>query len=122
MRTRSLLNYLRIATPKSSHHGYMLFRSFARTMGVYQVLLTLAFVGLIAVLFNNFLVSFKEVTLTVTDADEELMAMLDIFVNDGLLWLFALVCIYTLCTIALTISGARYLQKQASVPTAPNEQ
>ena len=125
MKARSLFNNFPLVSPKSSsRHGFLLFRSFTRTMGIYQGVLTLAFVAMIAMLFNHFSSTFQAVTLMVTEADEELVAMLDTFVADGLIWLFALVCIYTACTIALTISGARFLQQQASRPTttSPPEQ
>ena len=120
MKASKLLGVFRPAAPKpaSSRRGFLLLRSFARTMGFYQGLLTLAFVGLIALLFNNFLVTFKEVTLVVTEADEELVAMLDTFVNDGLVWLFALICIYTVCTTLLAVQGARYLQERAQPASA----
>ena len=82
-------------------------------MSFYQGLLTLAFVALVALLFKHFLATFKDVTLIVTEADAELVAMLDVFVNAGLVWLFVLVCIYTICTTLLTVQGARYLQRRA---------
>ena len=115
MKASQLLGVFSTAVPKlaSSRRGFLLFRSFTRTMGFYQGLLTLAFVVLIALLFNHFLVTFQEVTLVVTEADEELIAMLDAFVLDGLAWLLALVCVYTVCTTLLSVQGARYLQEQA---------
>lgn len=73
----------------------------------------LAFVALIALLFKHFLATFQDVTLIVTEADAELVAMLDVFVNDGLVWLFVLVCTYTVCTTLLAVQGARYLQRRA---------
>ncbi len=103
----------------SSRHGFLLFRSFARTMGVYQTLLTLVFVVLIAVLFNNFFTALQKFTLIVTAADEELVAILATFVDDGLVWLFALVCTYTICTIVLTVKGAHYLQERGHGRAAP---
>lgn len=114
MKRRKLLGAFRLTAYKSisPQHGFSLFSTFARTMGFYQGLLTIAFVLLVAMLFNHFLDTFQEVTLAVTEADEELVAMLDTFVNDGLAWLFALVCIYTICTTLLAVQGARYLQQQ----------
>lgn len=114
MKRRKLLGAFRLTAYKSisPRHGFSLFSTFARTMGFYQGLLTIAFVLLVAMLFNHFLDTFQEVTLAVTEADEELVAMLDTFVNDGLAWLFVLVCIYTICTTLLAVQGARYLQQQ----------
>lgn len=115
MRISQLLDTLRFAghKPTAARRGFLLLRTFARTMGFYQGLLTLVFVTLVALLFKHFLTAFREVTLIVTEADAELVAMLDTFVNAGLIWLFVLVCIYTVCTTALAVQGARYLRRRA---------
>ena len=86
MRTSKLLATLRSAVHRltSSRRGFLLLRTFARTMSFYQGLLMLAFVALIALLFKHFLATFQDVTLIVTEADAELVAILDVFVNDGL--------------------------------------
>ena len=121
MNARGLLNYLRVATTtkSSSRHGFLLFRSFVHTVEFYQGLLMVAFVALVAVLFNHFLLTLQEFILVVTEADEELIAMVGDFVNNGLVWLFVLVCLYAVCSLALTISGARYLQEQARTQPDP---
>ncbi len=122
MKTSGLLGAWRGAARQatSSRRGFSLLSTFTRTMVLYQGLLTLAFVVLIALLFKHFLFAFKDVTLVVTAADEELVAMLDVFVNDGLVWLFALICTYTVCSTLLSAQGARYLQENA--PPANTEQ
>ena len=123
MKASKILDAVRAAVhrPSTSRRGFVLFRTFTRTMSIYQGLLTLAFVVLVALLFRHFLVTFQEVTLVVTEADEELVAMLDTFVKDGLVWLFVLVGIYTICTTLLTVSGARYLQEQRPPSTEQHE-
>ena len=73
-------------------------------------------------LFIIFCPTFQEIALAVTEADEELLAMLDSFVNNGIGWLFALVGTYTICTLMLMVQGARYLQEQAQLPTKSKDQ
>ena len=98
----------------ASRRGFSLFRSFTRTVSFYQALLALAFTALVAALFHHFLATFQEVTLAVTAADEELVAMMSSYVNEGLGWLFALVCTYTAGTLALIFAAARHLQQEKS--------
>ena len=114
MNIQKVLAIFRPNTSASPRRGFMLFRSFTHTLGFYQLLLTVAFMATIALLFHHFLTTFQEVALAVTAADEELIAMLDSFVNNGLGWLFAIVGIYTVCTLALVMQGARHLQELES--------
>ena len=76
----------------------------------------------IALLFHHFLSTFQEVALAVTEADEELLAMLDSFVNNGIGWLFALIGTYTICTLTLMVQGARHLQEQAQLSAKSKDQ
>ena len=115
-----MLTIFRPDTSSSPRRGFMLFRSLTHTLGFCQLLLTVAFMATVAMLFHHFLTTFQEVALAVTAADEELLAMLDSFVNNGLGWLFAIVGIYTVCTLMLTVQGARYLQEQAQLSAKSN--
>lgn len=108
------------AASTAPRRGFMLFRSFTVTMGFYHGILTLVFLALIAVLFKHFLKTFQEVMLTLTAADEEIATMMSAYVNNGLMWLFALVCIYMACTLVLVSLGARHLQTHS--PPRDDEQ
>ena len=92
--------------------NFFLFPSFGQTMGFYHFLLTLVFVLLLGTVFYHFLTTLLEITLVVTDAEEELIGFMRPYVVNTLVWIFVLICAFMGGAIFLTVHGASRFMRQ----------
>ena len=92
--------------------NFFLFPSFGQTMGFYHFLLALVFALLLGTVFYHFLTTLLEITLVVTDAEEELIGFMRPYVINTLGWIFALICAFMGGAIFLSVHGAVRLMRQ----------
>lgn len=93
---------------------FLLFSSFAKSMGFYYLLVTIIFALLLGALFQHFLTTLLEVSTAVADIEAELLTFMKAYVTDTLIWLFVLICAFMLICVALATYGAKCYEERKS--------
>lgn len=114
--TRKLYSKFRFVKSLQLPNDFLLFSSFAKSMGFYYLLVTIIFALLLGVLFQHFLTTLLEVSTAVADIEAELLVFMKAYVTDTLIWLFVLICAFMLVCVALATYGAKCYEERKPSP------
>ena len=57
--------------------------------------------------FNYFMKTLIELILTLTDAHEEVISLLDVYIKGSVFWLWVLFCLYIICCLCSSVALSR---------------